>query len=113
MLREPATTARGQAVRTHWSVGWRMFWTRKKPQEPHAVYQELPTYAADETERMLEAMHGDGFVLIRHVLTPAEVESARQKIDALTPVYWDFTGPTDHYKNVFNRDPFWLPFLDR
>jgi ectoine hydroxylase-related dioxygenase (phytanoyl-CoA dioxygenase family) len=62
---------------------------------------------------MLEAMHTDGFVLIPGVLSPQEVEAARSKMDHLQPMFWDFTGPTDHYKNVFNRDPFWLKFLDR
>ncbi len=90
-----------------------MFWTKTMPRTPKAVYQQLPTYAPGETDRMLEAMHEDGFVLVRGVLTPVEVQAARQKIDALRPLPWDFTGPTDHYKNVFNRDPFWLPFLDR
>src|SRR5262245_8474079 len=90
-----------------------MFWTRPKSQPPEAFYPQLPTYAADERDRMLEAMHEDGFVLIPGLLGPAEVEEARRKIDALKPIHWDFTGETDHYKNVFNRDPFWLPFLDR
>ena len=76
-------------------------------------YQQLPTYDLHDADRMLEAMHVDGFVLIPRVLQPTEIQIARDRIDRLTPIGWDFTGITDHYKNVFNRDPFWLSFLDR
>lgn len=76
-------------------------------------YERLPTYRPDEVERMLEAMHIDGFVLIPGVLRSPEIQVAREKIDHLTPIGWDFSGLVDHYKNVFNRDPFWLSFLDR
>jgi ectoine hydroxylase-related dioxygenase (phytanoyl-CoA dioxygenase family) len=62
---------------------------------------------------MREAMETDGFVLIPGVLPPSAVQQARDKIDSLEPIHWDFTGFTDHYKNVFNRDAFWLSFLDR
>jgi len=89
-------------------------WLRKsRPQEPRVFYERLPTYGSTETNRMLEAMRTDGFVLIPAVLGPPDIQAARQKIDALEPRHRDFTGPTDHYKNVFNRDPFWLSFLDR
>jgi hypothetical protein len=75
--------------------------------------QPLPTYALSATEQMLEGMKTDGFVLIPNVLDASEVQLAREKIDQLEPIHWDFTGLTDHYKNVFNRDAFWLSFLDR
>ena len=84
-----------------------------KPEQPTAFYDRLPTYKFNEIDRMAKAMEEDGFALIPDVLTPSEVEAARQKIDELQPLQWDFTGVTDHYKNVFNRDPFWLSFLDR
>jgi ectoine hydroxylase-related dioxygenase (phytanoyl-CoA dioxygenase family) len=63
--------------------------------------------------RLLESMHVDGFVLLSGVLSPREVEAARAMIDGLRPIHWDFVGPTDHYKNVFNRDARWLSFIDR
>src|SRR4051794_32448769 len=91
------------------------FWrrpTERPSREPASVYDRLPTCLPGETTRMLEAMHVDGFVLMPGVLPPGQVEAARAKIDALRPVHWDFTGLTDHYKSVFNRDPFWLSFLD-
>jgi len=84
-----------------------------KPTMPSVVHDRLPTYHPDDVGRMLPAMHEDGFVLIPGVLSPTEVETARQMIDGLQRLPWDFTGPTDHYKNVFNRDPFWLGFLER
>jgi len=90
-----------------------MWWGKSKSQPPMSFYEKLPTYDPTETDRMREALHADGFVLIRAVLDPAEVLAAREKIDSLEPIHWDFTGLTDHYKNVFNRDPFWLRLLDR
>jgi hypothetical protein len=90
-----------------------MIWTKPTPTPPRAYYDQLPTYRPDETTAMLEALHRDGFVLIPGVLSPAEVDAARREIDRLEPIHWDFTGRTDHYKNIFNRDPFWLSYLDR
>lgn len=61
----------------------------------------------------LSAMHEDGFVLLRQVLPPERIEAARVMIDRLEPIHWDYQGLVDdHYKCVFNRDPFWLPLLD-
>ena len=58
-------------------------------------------------------MHGQGFVLLRQVLQPAQIEAVRRAIDQLEPIHWDYQGLVDdHYKCVFNRDPFWLPYLD-
>lgn len=76
-------------------------------------YDRLPTFAPHEVERMLRAMNTDGFVLIPGVLNADEVRVGREKIDALEPIHWDFRGQTDHYKNVFNRDPYWLTYTER
>ncbi|GAB6390503.1 phytanoyl-CoA dioxygenase family protein [Stutzerimonas marianensis] len=63
--------------------------------------------------RQLEAMHRDGFVLLRQVLRPSPIEAVRAAIDRLEPIHWDYQGLVDdHYKCVFNRGPFWLPLLD-
>ncbi|MCB8933277.1 MAG: phytanoyl-CoA dioxygenase family protein [Chthonomonadaceae bacterium] len=62
---------------------------------------------------MAEAIHEDGFALIPDVLDAELVEAARAKIDALEPFGFDSQGVNDHYKCVFNRDPFWLQFLDQ
>ena len=68
----------------------------------------MPTTAA-----ALEALHTDGFVLLQGVLDAAQVSAVRTAIDALEPIHWDYQGLVDdHYKCVFNRAPFWLPYLD-
>lgn len=90
-----------------------MFWRKPKLQRLGVYYDRLPTHSATEVDRMLEAMRADGFVLIPKVLSDAEVQVARDKIDGLQPLPWDYNGLTDHYKNVFNRDPYWLTFIDR
>lgn len=79
---------------------------------PCHFYKRLPTYSIDAVMQMRAAMDIDGFALIPGVLSSDEVTAARQMIDQLKPIYWDFQGLTDHYKNVFNRDPYWLRFLD-
>jgi hypothetical protein len=81
-----------------------MFWKQK-------LYRQ-PTFERCDIVGQMKALHEDGFALIPGILTAEEVAAARAAIDRLTPLHWDFTGPTDHYKCVFNRDPFWLRFLD-
>ena len=71
------------------------------------------TFRIDEVDAMAEAIHEDGFALMPGVLSAPDVEAARAKIDALEPFGFDAQGLTDHYKCVFNRDPFWLQFLDK
>jgi ectoine hydroxylase-related dioxygenase (phytanoyl-CoA dioxygenase family) len=66
-----------------------------------------------ETDALAAAMEADGCTRVRAALPPATVAAARAAVDALVPVHWDEHGAMDRYKNVFNRDPFWLPFLDR
>ncbi len=70
------------------------------------------TFKPDEVEAMTQAMHEDGFALIPNVMTPEQVETACRKIDDLTAFGFDREGKTDHYKCVFNRDPYWLQYLD-
>ncbi len=70
------------------------------------------TFDLHDTEGQLNALHEDGFALIPNVVPPHIVEQARQAIDNLKPFGFDREGATDHYKCVFNRDPFWLQFTD-
>lgn len=70
------------------------------------------TFALDQVQEMTQAIHDDGFALIPNVLPADLVEQACRKIDGLQPFGFDKLGLTDHYKCVFNRDPFWLQFLD-
>ncbi len=74
---------------------------------------DLPSYEIYQTERMLAALERDGFALIRAALPQAKVAAARGAIDLLQPGHWDLSGTHARYKNVFNRDPYWLEFLDR
>ncbi|WP_434603053.1 phytanoyl-CoA dioxygenase family protein [Pseudomonas sp. Z4-7] len=64
------------------------------------------------TADLLHALHQDGFVLMPGVLSATQITEIRQAIDQLKPHHWDYSGVIDHYKCVFNRDPFWLPYLE-
>ena len=61
---------------------------------------------------LLRALHQDGFVLMPGVLDAGQIADLRRAIDVLKPQHWDYSGVIDHYKCVFNRDPFWLPYLE-
>ena len=63
-------------------------------------------------DKRLEALHGQGFVLIPAVLDHVQIDCLRQAIDGLEPLHWDYQGLLEQYKCVFNRHPLWLPFLD-
>jgi ectoine hydroxylase-related dioxygenase (phytanoyl-CoA dioxygenase family) len=65
-----------------------------------------------DSDEQLRALHQDGFVLMRAVLSKTQIADLRQAIDRLKPHHWDYSGVIDHYKCVFNRDPFWLPYLE-
>jgi hypothetical protein len=54
----------------------------------------------------LRALHQDGFVLMQGVLDARQIADLRHAIDQLKPLHWDYSGGVDHYKCVFNRDPF-------
>jgi ectoine hydroxylase-related dioxygenase (phytanoyl-CoA dioxygenase family) len=81
----------------------------------------MSAHAVYETDALLCALDVDGCALVANALTPEQCDAARERIDALEPVHWDEkrgrgNAPDrrlDRYLNVFNRDPFWLAFLDR
>ncbi|MBA3684480.1 MAG: phytanoyl-CoA dioxygenase family protein [Planctomycetes bacterium] len=66
---------------------------------------------------MQAGMEEDGYVIIPGVIDRAEVAEVKRRIDELRPFGYDCFDPgkkqVDHYKNVFNRSPFWLPYLDK
>jgi len=76
-----------------------------------------------ETDEALGALEQDGAVFLTAALAVEKCSEAREKIDALTPQHWDETHDDrrgtapgrflDRYLCVFNRDPYWLQFLDR
>jgi hypothetical protein len=65
------------------------------------------------TAARLQALHQQGFVVLPGVLDAQQIAALRAAIDRLTPQHWDYSGLVDHYKCVFNRDPFWLAYLDQ
>lgn len=67
---------------------------------------------ASVTAECLQQLHRDGYALIPHALTAAQIAWARAAIDRLTPQHWDYTGLVDHYKCLFNRERGWLDYLD-
>jgi hypothetical protein len=75
----------------------------------HAIY---------ETEALVAALDEDGYACVAEALPLDICDEARLAIDALQPRHWDETHATggaflDRYLCVFNRDPYWLRFLDR
>jgi ectoine hydroxylase-related dioxygenase (phytanoyl-CoA dioxygenase family) len=85
---------------------------------PASIVPELPLGA---TAPLACALDEAGCAIVRGALPLALCDRARSVIDALEPVHWDetHTDPRgggrflDRYLCVFNRNPFWLPFLDR
>ena len=79
--------------------------------------------AIHETDHALAALEQDGAALLSAALPAEKCTEARKKIDALTPQHWDEAHDDprgmaprrflDRYLCVFNRDPYWLQFLDR
>ena len=80
-------------------------------------------YAVHETAEMLAALDVEGCAFVPRALTDAQCARARERIDALEPLHWDEAHGrsdfgradrhVDRYLNVFNRDAWWLQFLDR
>jgi ectoine hydroxylase-related dioxygenase (phytanoyl-CoA dioxygenase family) len=78
----------------------------------------LRRFAIHDVAGMVAALDEDGFALAAGAFTAALAEKARAMIDALQPRHWDEVHANggrslDRYLCVFNRDPFWLEFLDR
>ncbi len=78
----------------------------------------LPTYQRADTAGQLRGLEEDGFAIIPGVLDAEQVRVMKGRIDELTPFCYDRGGPAnagkiDHFKNVFNRSPYWLQFLDQ
>jgi hypothetical protein len=80
-------------------------------------------HACYETDALLAALEHDGAVVVPQVLSAEQCAQARVAIDTLYPLHWDevHAGPAatatgrfmDRYLCVFNRDPYWLQFIDR
>jgi hypothetical protein len=80
-------------------------------------------YAVYETEPVLSALEEAGYASVAQVLSAQQCSEARARIDELRPMHWDEVHAhperfavgryMDRYLCVFNRDPYWLQFLDR
>lgn len=78
-------------------------------------------FAVYETAAIVEALDVDGFAFLPRVLSATQCEEARGQIDTLMPLGWDEAHDDpqrggrflDRYLCVFNREPYWLQFLDR
>src|ERR1700676_3474666 len=80
-------------------------------------------YAVYETQPMISALEDEGYAFVPGVLSAQQCSAAREMIDALEPMGWDEVHGCadaqraarfmDRYLCVFNRDPYWLQFIDR
>jgi ectoine hydroxylase-related dioxygenase (phytanoyl-CoA dioxygenase family) len=77
----------------------------------------LPRHAVYQTDALLQALDREGVALVDAALTAGQCADARASIDRLTPQHWDEAHVErlrlERYLCVFNRDPYWLQFLDR
>jgi ectoine hydroxylase-related dioxygenase (phytanoyl-CoA dioxygenase family) len=71
------------------------------------------TFAQDDVDGMVQALHDDGFALIPGVLNQTEVDEVKEAIDRLKPFGFDKLGINDHFKCVFNRETVFLDLIDR
>ncbi|HLO48880.1 MAG TPA: phytanoyl-CoA dioxygenase family protein [Kamptonema sp.] len=81
----------------------------------HFTYRQK-TLAHNDITGAIDALHEDGYALIRSVINAEEVVTARKAIDRLQPFGLDgssWSELNDHFKCVFNRDRLWLSYIDR
>jgi hypothetical protein len=71
----------------------------------------------DDVDGIVRGIEQDGCAFIPGVLDRAAVADVRAHIDALEHLAYDNDltkgAHIDHYKCVFNRDPYWLQFIDQ
>jgi hypothetical protein len=71
----------------------------------------------DDVDGIVRGIEEEGCAFIPGALDRAAAEEACRAIDALTPIPFDAKfedgAAMDHYKCVFNRDPYWLRFIDQ
>lgn len=84
-----------------------------------AAAQSTCTLARTDQHDVAGIVHGlreEGYAFMPQVLSPDLCAQMRAKIDALDFPAGDDNGEgvrVDHHKVVFNRDPFWLQFIDQ
>lgn len=60
----------------------------------------------------IDDFHRDGFVVLKKIIPRSWISEIVPRIDQMTFIEGDDWHPSYRYKNVFNRDPFWLRFID-
>lgn len=74
----------------------------------------LPALSVADVDGIVEAIRTDGVAFVPGVLDHEEIAEARAAVDRLRPFGFDASrDEIDHYKCVFNRDPVFVPFVDR
>ena len=84
--------------------------------------EPLPLVVYDALEDQVVALERDGYVFFPHMLSKEEIRTLRGsmgRLEADAAQYDRHTDPDEHgfmnksINNVFNRDPVFLPYLDR
>ncbi len=81
------------------------------------LIKPLNTFSHQDSAGIAKAVRDDGIAIMPKVLSPEKVKEMCAKIDKAveTPLVHDGIGngkDIDHLKCIFNRDPYWLQFLD-
>lgn len=69
-----------------------------------------------DTDGIVRGLEQEGYAFMPGILTPEQCAEMRTKIDQLDFPEGDGNGQgkgIDHHKVVFNRDPYWLQFIDQ
>jgi len=82
---------------------------------PPATESFLPPMQTTDVDGIVHAIEEDGAAFMPGAISPELAEQTCRKIDQLEHLEGDNSGAKglmDHHKCVFNRDPFWLQFID-
>lgn len=63
--------------------------------------------------KISDLLREQGYALLRGVISFSESEELCRKIDKLSQGHWDTAPPTEQFHCVFNREDYWLRFLDK
>lgn len=76
----------------------------------------LPCLSPLDVDGTVTAIREEGLAVFPGLIEPSLAEATCRRIDALTHLEHDGIAKgkgVDHYKCIFNRDPYWLQFLDQ
>lgn len=83
---------------------------------PTANKSALSVTDRHNCDGIVRGLEDDGYAFMPGVLTPQQCAEVRTAIDNLDFPEYDGNGKgvgIDHHKVVFNRNPFWLQFIDQ